>query len=65
MSVHSNSSKSVLIDLKLLTAKSMNLKVLSVLLFDKMYKNYLIRPYVVLQIFLVERPCTAVHYQHK
>ena len=65
MSVHPNSSKSVLIDLKLLTAKSMNLKVLSVLLFVKMYKNYLIRPYVVLQIFLVERSCTAVHYQHK
>ena len=32
-----------------------------------MYKNYQIRPYVVLKIFLAERPCTAVpvHYQHK
>ena len=26
-----------------------------------MYKNYQIRPYVVLQIVIVERPCTAVH----
>ena len=32
-----------------------------------MYKNYQIRPYVVLQIVIAERPCTAVHYndQHK
>ena len=30
-----------------------------------MYKNDQIRPHVVLEDFLVERACVAVHYQNK
>ena len=40
-------------------------KILKCLNKFKMYNNYQISSYVVLQTFLVERACTVVHYQHK
>ena len=52
--------QSVLIIFKLSIAKSINLKVLSVYSL-KCTKLSGYRPYVVLQIFFVERECTAAH----